>query len=271
MEADLAVQLVTNSSILKDKNAEVGIYVGDDNSCAIKKVREYSEPEVVKLSDVNHTSKGVTKHMFLLQKRHKELTKDTIDYLHKCFTYAVAQNKAHVDEMAHAIRQIPKHAFNDHDGCGIWCRYKGNEKNYEHQTIVGGFQSSSLLKDLTELFEKLADNCAKFAHGKSSQLNENVNQIMASKCLKSRCYSTRESADFRFASAIATKNLGDAYIDRVTEKMNLSSNTQNFYAHLKRKQKICEKRKIYIKSKKFKSQRNLLKKTELLSDTEQNM
>lgn len=93
MESNLVVDLITKSRILEDAHVEVGVLVGDDGSSIIAAVRLAANRKIVKFSDMSHTNKGVKKHLYNIQKEHKELTKDAIEYLQRCFSYAVAQNK----------------------------------------------------------------------------------------------------------------------------------------------------------------------------------
>ena len=63
MENRLANELVNSSMILRSKNCEIGVFIGDDDSCTLARIRSSSYHEIVKMSDVNHTSKGVTKKL----------------------------------------------------------------------------------------------------------------------------------------------------------------------------------------------------------------
>lgn len=118
MEAHVANKLVNESAILQLKNVQVGVLIGDDDSSAIAACRAGASHCIAKLSDVNHTSKGVKKQLYNIEKNHKELTREGISYLHRCFTYAMAQNRGNSASMAEAIRCIPYHAFNQHNKCG---------------------------------------------------------------------------------------------------------------------------------------------------------
>jgi len=60
-------------------------------------------------------------------------------------------------------------------------------------------------------YDKLADNAEKYSTGASSNINESLNAIMASKAPKSRYYSMSASADFLFACAVGLKNIGEDY------------------------------------------------------------
>jgi DNA polymerase III epsilon subunit-like protein len=222
MEAHVAKKLVTESEILKEKKLEVGIFVGDDDSSAIAACREASDHQIVKQSDANHTSKGVKSLLYDISKKHAEMNTETILYLHRCFTYAVAQNKGNSKTMAAAIKSIPHHAFNDHQFCGQWCGYQKDPENYEHRIIIGGFQDENLKCALINIFDKLASNSQKFSAGASSNNNESFNSMMASRCPKSRCYSQSASADYRLSATVGKKNIGHGYSQEVLTKYGLS-------------------------------------------------
>ena len=57
---------------------EVGILIGDDDSSTIAAVRAANKSQVIKLSDKNHTSRGVTNTLYKHAKDHKELKTDAI-------------------------------------------------------------------------------------------------------------------------------------------------------------------------------------------------
>ncbi|XP_034230904.1 uncharacterized protein LOC117639401 [Thrips palmi] len=219
MEAHTAEKLVTKSSILKSQNLQVGILIGDDDSSSIASCRAASSHEIVKQSDMNHTSKGVKNTLYGIEKSFDEINGDAILYLHRCFTYALSQNRGNCGAMAVALRAIPYHAFNDHTICGDWCGYKKDPENYDHRIVPGGFTDPALQEKLIDIFNKLANNASKFSAAASSNSNESLNSMMARKCSKMTCYSRSESADFRFGAVVGKKNLGEVY----TQKVNLDS------------------------------------------------
>ena len=107
--------------------------------------------------------------------------------------------------MAAAIRNITNHAFNDHSNCGSWCGYVQNSESYKHSIIGDGFQNPKLFDALKCLFDVLATKTDRFAAGVSSNANESLNIIIASKAPKSRFYGGSASYDYRLAFAINKK------------------------------------------------------------------
>lgn len=147
----------------------------------------------------------------------KEMNSETINYLHKCFTYALSQNQGNSKSMAAAIKNIPFHAFNDHKACGDWCGYLKDNENYQHRAIHGGFQNPILFKKLKSTFEKLSNNADSFVAGASTQTNESLNHMICSKAPKTQCYGTSESYDYRVACAVAQKNKGTVHSEHYAE------------------------------------------------------
>ncbi|XP_046614237.1 uncharacterized protein LOC124302290 [Neodiprion virginianus] len=169
--------------------------------------------------------------------------------------FAAARN---TKEVADALRNIPDHAFNNHDNCGHWCRYVKNPLTYDHKVIKGGFQSPDLYKDLKHIFGKLADNADRFAAGASSQANESLNATMTSHYPKSRCYSQTASGDFRFACAIGEKNLGERYLQEAATQILLSPGFHTT-KYVDRKEKEAKRRYLRTKRPEFKKRRLFLK------------
>ncbi|KAL1487723.1 hypothetical protein ABEB36_015630 [Hypothenemus hampei] len=258
MESDLAVSLMCNSNILRESNLQVGIFTGDDDAASISKVRDVSAHPIVKLSDPNHTGKGLLSQLYKLKPKHKELTTEAINYLKRCFSFAVAQNIGRPDNLAQSLKAIPLHAYNRHEICTSWCRYAIEKEAYRHKTIPGGFKDQLLFDSLVKLFDSIADICGKFAHGASTQRNENFNHVTTSKAPKTRCYGLSESSDFRVAASVCNINIGPSYIKQVTNVINVSPTTRRsdkFYDGMILQRK---RRNEKIKTKKFKRRRRLV-------------
>ncbi|XP_015120753.1 uncharacterized protein LOC107043683 [Diachasma alloeum] len=222
MKPHVGKKLVVESEILKAQNTEVGILVGDDDSSTIAACRNASDHPILKRSDKNHASGGLRKQLYEMQKKIKELTKERITYLHRCFTFAVSQNLGNDAEMANAIRSIPLHACNDHTVCGAWCGYHDDPEKYEHSSVPGGFTDPKLSEELRRLFNKLADNAGKFALGASSNRNESFHAMVPTKAPKQRCYSRTPFFQFRLACSVGHKNMGTTYTQEITDKITLS-------------------------------------------------
>ncbi|XP_043286870.1 uncharacterized protein [Venturia canescens] len=261
MEPHVAKNLVNSSKILKSHNIEVGVLVGDDDSSTIAACRATSEHPIVKFSDINHASGGVTKELYKINNNHKckELTKDGITYLHRCFKYAMTTNKGDSVAMARDIQCIPYHAFNDHSKCGPWCGFHRDPENYDHTIIPGGFHDVQLFEALKNIFDRLAANAQKFSAAASSNVNESLNASMASKAPKSRCYSLTASSDYRFASAVAQKNEGPKFIEKVLKSSSMSPG-KHCQRYLKKLEKTRDETRRRMRTLEFKKRRLNLKK-----------
>ena len=138
------------------------------------------------------------------------LTDQVKDYVLYCSSIALSQNKGNVLGLQHTIRSIVPHAFGNHELCGDWCGYKKDPKSFSHKTLPGGkdLVGSGLQTFLTETLERYAcdDITQKIAPLGSTQRNECLNGIIASKNLKIRFYGGSESSDYRTAAAIAQFN-----------------------------------------------------------------
>ena len=193
--------------------------------------------------------------------------RDVIPHLQKCFTFAVVQNKGKSTELKAILRAIPNHVFGQHENCGSWCHRGFDDDPSSHQICL---KNPELHQALTDLFQKYARNSAKFSAAASSQGNESLNGIMAHKVPRNRCYSQSESADYRWASSICTKNDGESYLPHVASKLCASSGkyTETF---AKRQDKIRAQRAANSKFPSTKSRRNVLKRSRenLRKNTEQ--
>ncbi|XP_011876984.1 PREDICTED: uncharacterized protein LOC105567056, partial [Vollenhovia emeryi] len=265
MEPDAAVDLCVKSSILKENNIQVGVFIGDNDSSSICAVQKQSTHNVVKQSDKNHTAKGVKNLLYKIDKNkdpNREMTSEAIKYFHRCFTYAMAQHQGNTEDMAKAIRNIPYHAFNYHENCGEWCGYVTDKENYNHRTVIGGFTSPVLFEELKTIFNSLAINADKFSAGASSQANESLNGIMSKKAPKSHCYSLSESADFRFASAVLQKNKGEQYVADVLHRCNINPSCI-LLQRIKKVSKQAHMRSLKAKTRQFKQNRRSLQRRRL--------
>lgn len=250
------------SKILKENNVEVGVFIGDNDSSSICAVRKASDHVILKQSDKKHTSKGVTNLLYKIDRSKdpsREITSEAVKYLHRCFTYAMAQHQGNTKEMAAAIKNIPYHAFNKHDSCGEWCRYLKEGDTYKHRTVPGGFKNPVFSDELKVIFESLSNNAEKYSAGASSQANESLNGVMSKKAPKAQCYRLSESADYRFSCAVGQKNRGEQYVQDTCKKYSLSPGS-HLSKHIEQVQKSAQRRASKAKTPKFKLQRRLLQK-----------
>ncbi|CAH0555169.1 unnamed protein product [Brassicogethes aeneus] len=233
MEPTVGASLANNSPILKESGLQVRVLIGDEDSSTISAVRKGTTKTIFKFSDKNHLQRSFNTDLYGLRVSHNEMKKKgVVEHIRKCLSYAIAQNKGKNRELAAAMLAIPDHLFNHHENCGSWCRR--GEPNSENQTVL--LKSINLYNALKAIFTKYSKSSEKFCIAASSQANKSINNIMAHKAPKNCCYSRSESADYRYASAICTKNEGDSHIMAVNEKLSLSpgKHTKSFTSQMDR-------------------------------------
>ena len=77
-----------------------------------------------KLSDIVHTKRSLTTRLYNLRQNGRfpnssTLSQKVINYLVRCFSYAIAQNKGNQQEIQKAMACIVPHAFGNHTNCNI--------------------------------------------------------------------------------------------------------------------------------------------------------
>lgn len=237
----VAAEKLVSAPLLKKCNAQIGMVVTDGDSLAINAARNVCDHEIAHQNDKNHTSKGLKSALYKLKatSKFKELSTPTITYLHRCFTYCISQNEGDSKSMAAAIKNIPYHCYNDDKECVSRCGFLKNPETYKHASIGDGFQNQQMFEALKSLFETLASKCDKYMSGLSSNPNENLNHMAATRAPKSRLYGTSTSNDFRFACTVLKKNEGESYITNLSKNLNLSPET-----HTKRLNNIVEQKAV---------------------------
>lgn len=220
MEADIITNLVLNL-----KGARVTVLVGDEDSATMSKIREKVPWQVQKVTDVVHAKKNFGSALFAA--RHKLLTPKIIEYLKDCMSYALHQNQDRPDDVKAAILNIPSHVFNDHENCGMWCRYKRDPENYKHKRLpeiwAGSEDSKKSLKVvITSICEKFAAKAKSLAPCLSSNVNESFNFVVTTFAPKNRHYGGTMSIDRRIDGAVLQKNKGVHYVMQVNKQLNLS-------------------------------------------------
>ena len=221
MEADLAVELVKKSNC---ETFRVSTLICDEDATTIAKVRDNVPFDVRKQSDRNHIRKNIGNDLYALQKTHRVLQTNVINYFKKCFSYVVKQNENNPEGTKAAILTIVPHVFGEHEHCGgSWCKFKENpSRKYKHLPYKRPLTSSDLRASLERVFCKNAANSSNICPNASSNSNESFNTVVASKARKSCHFSNSESFDFRLAAAVCQKNMGDNYMHSVYESLGLS-------------------------------------------------
>ena len=64
------------------------------------------------------------------------LSQKVTNYLVKCFSYGVAQNKGNPKAIQATINCFVPHAFGDHRNCdNKWCKFKQDPASYKHHDL----------------------------------------------------------------------------------------------------------------------------------------
>ena len=192
----------------------------DGDSTTIAKIHTEISGDIVKKKDKNHTKKGFADKLYKLRdaKGHKQLSTKVINYLQKCLSYVLAQHCGNIDGIRKNLTAIVPHAFGSHEHCDMsWCQYLTDPVNYKHKSLPYGkdLVGDDLREDLNNVMDVYINNAEGLSKIGSTQANENMNMIIASKAPKARHYSASDSFNFRVAAAVAQKNLGHTYICQV--------------------------------------------------------
>ena len=229
MEGDVAVSLFRKSAASNNKYSTL---IGDDDSTTIAWLHSEVDSDIEKLSDVNHAKSNLHKQLNAVKSKHKELTQKVIQYIKKCFSYAVAQNPDNPIGLQVALNATPLHMFGDHSRCDIaWCGYiqrlgpnLPGTLPYKHSSLRAGtdLMSLELKSDLIKILGRFATNSRKLAAEGCSQRNESLNSTIISKTTKARHYGGSAQNDYWVSAGVAQKNLNYTYVPKVMDKLNIS-------------------------------------------------
>ena len=135
MEANVAVQLFGHA-------VKSGIccstYVGDDDSTTENRLESLVAYDIEKWSDINHASHTLGSRLYAVKSKVKGLSPTVIEYIQRCFTYCIKQNKGKESTLLEGLKSIVPHAFGEHTLCKEWSTYKHDRENYSHGDLPGG-------------------------------------------------------------------------------------------------------------------------------------
>ena len=261
MEPASAVEMFSNAP---KQGVKFSMYTGDDNSTTEAHIREKVTYKVEKFSDIVHMKRSLTTRLYNLSHNGKFpgcsiLSQKVINYLVKCFSYGIAQNKGNPKGIQATIQCIVPHAFGDHTNCEIaWCGFKENPISYKHKDLPYGKDlfGDKLKSALEHIFNDYSTEAVaeKLAPLLNSQRNEALNSIVGLKNPKIRFYGGSESNDFRVACGVAQHNLRYEYVNRTLEELNIHPGNFCLSFNQKRTEKVL-KDKIRKSTKEFKRRR----------------
>jgi hypothetical protein len=180
MEPDVGSCLVQE---VEANNVQVAVLIMDDDATTMAKIRNAVSHPITKWSDMNHTKKHLGNSLYNLQKSYKCLSTKVIQWLQKCFSYSVIQNKGDPNKLAAALKTIVPHAYGEHDNCESWCGFKKKPETYKHSATPYGrdLSGEQLRLELDRVFEVFINNADKIAPAASTKEVESFNNMLASK------------------------------------------------------------------------------------------
>ena len=228
-ETDVACQLFKDAPQAKVKYSS---YVGDDDSTTLAELVKQSPHELQTFSDIIHIKRSLGTRLYNLSQRMKfpncsVLSQKVINYLQKCFSYCINQNKDNPSELAKAIKTIIPHAFGTHSNCDpTWCRFHQDPVGYTHHELPYGkdLHGHDLQAALEDIMNEYTTDIVlkKLAPCSNSKRNESLNGTIGSKNPKIRYYGGSESSDFRIACGVAQRNEGHQYISKTLESLGIT-------------------------------------------------
>lgn len=253
MEPSVAVDVIKE---VESQNVEVSVLIMDDDATTMARIRDNISHPVQKWSDLNHTKKHLGNSLYSLQKKHKGFSNKCVQFIQKCFSYAVIQNKNKPEKLKSALCQIVPHAFGDHSHCESWCGYISNPETYRHKSLPHGkdLSGKELQEDLNNILSVYVTNAEKIAPAASTKDVESFNNVIASKAPKRIHYSGSSSLQNRVNCAVAEKNIGSHYVNRINTLAGISPGTI-FKKYAERKDKIRKRRLLFENTREFKKQK----------------
>ena len=150
-----------------EQNIKFSTYVGDDDTTTLSHLHQNVPYGVDKWSDIVHAKRSLTTRLYNLSSRCKfpsssTLSQKVINYLGKCFTYCIAQNRD-ADSLKKGLKCIVPHAFGAHENCNeSWCGFKKEPLTYRHKDLPHhkDLHGEELKSALTSLFDEYTTDTA---------------------------------------------------------------------------------------------------------------
>jgi len=120
MEAQVGVKLFTETL---NYGVKYSVFIGDDDSSTIARVREQVDYNVEKWSDSTHATRALVNHLHKISKEQNScpgestLSPKVIECFKKCFSYCLNQNKGDPQKLKISLAAIVPHAFGDPKHC----------------------------------------------------------------------------------------------------------------------------------------------------------
>ena len=261
MEPEIAVVCFNNAP---NHGIKYSSYTGDEDATTESHIKYRVNYDTAKKTDKNHATRTLGSRLYGAQNTVKGLTFVVINYILKLFSYCVLQNQGKPEKLKQGMKSLVCHAFGEHGECdATWCGALKDPSNYQYKDLPGGKQLSddnlrAAIENAIKPFQT-DEWCEKLANCGSSQANECVNGVVATKAPKIRHYGSSESLNFRVASGVCQFNEGHEYLIQTTKHLGLEeSKLTTVYVETEtRKRKKEQERK---KKRSVKRRRKELKK-----------
>ncbi|XP_033745722.1 uncharacterized protein LOC117331232 [Pecten maximus] len=222
MEPDMAVSMAHR---LSDQGFQLDVFHADNDSTTTAKML-LDFPKLEKKDDQNHVKKGISKSLYELSKKHKELKHaEVIPYIMRCFMYAMTGSNTEA-ELELSLKRIVPHIFGEHTGCSTvkWCTYKDDPQKFRYKSLPNGtaLQDPTLRTRLEELVAKYSCRSGNLLNLGSTQANESFNSLVSTKTPKAKFYGSSDSLMNRVSASVLQKNEGHNYLPKVNESALLS-------------------------------------------------
>ena len=199
--------------------------VTDEDASSEARIKSQVNPHIEKWSDINHVVRILGKLLYEAKTtnfgpKSDRLTDQVRKNIVKSFRIARMENKGDAEGMQLAISSIVPHAFGEHDSSRKCCKFHEDPAAYRSKHFPGGksLQGDGLRAESIQAF-CTNEYVEELVNLGSTQRNENLNHVIASKSLKVRYYRGSESNDIRTAAGVAQFNESHSYLVSVSETL----------------------------------------------------
>ena len=253
MEPEIAVVCFNDAP---NHGIKYSSYAGDEDATTESHIKYRVNYDTAMTTDKNHATRTLGSRLYSAQNTVKGLTFVVIKYILKLFSYCVLQNQGKPEKLKQGMKSLVCHAFGEHGECDetSWGALK-DPSSYQYKDLPGGKQLSddnlrAAIENAIKPFQT-DEWCEKLANCGSSQANECVNGVVATKAPKIRHYGSSESLNFHVASWVCQFNEGHEYLIQTTKHLGLEeSKLKNVYVETetrKRKKEQDRKKKRSVK------------------------
>jgi len=265
MEAGAVVEMAVKNKTLSEARVHFEALVCDGDSSVGAALRDASNGQIRRMSDVTHSVKHLGNYLYV--RKNNEINVSAIDYLKRMAGCAIKCNKDLPEKVAEALLAVPFHAFGKHEKCLEWCdkintEMEADQENFSKHLfapidIEGSPTFDSNLLIVVEAFQKLVEKAEDLAPNGSTQPNESLNSIVASKAPKRVDYSRSKAVAYRAGAAVLQKNEGVGYTSKLRQ-LNLMSPGRKTIAYKKRLSAVRRQQQIKKRMPEFKKRRRTL-------------